>query len=92
MLMINGELHTNLETSDAGTSAKAYQGGYWRFSSTTKIGEYAKTQMTTNALANAREMSTFGKRSNVKLPCQGYFGRHVIKTKKHCQLVRLQKA
>jgi TldD protein len=81
LIMIGGELQTNQNTVDVGTSARIFRDGYWGFSSVPQISDSAKSQMTAQANANAQAMSTFGKRPNSRLPSQKYVGRHEVKMK-----------
>lgn len=80
MVMLNGELQTNVETLDVGTSARVYKGGYWGFSSVPQMDEKAKDAMLGSAQSNAKAMSAFGKKSNALLPSQIYVGKHPVKT------------
>ncbi len=79
MVMLNGELQTNSDTFDVGTSARVYKGGYWGFSSVPQLDAAASTAMLNAAKSNAKAMSAFGKKGSVALPSGSYVGKHLVK-------------
>lgn len=79
ILMIDGSLVQNSRSTDAGTSARVYGGGYWGFASVPGHGSGAEEQVSRQAAANACAMSRFGPRTSVAMPGEGYRGEHVFR-------------
>ena len=67
ILMIDGSLVQNSRSTDAGTSARVYGGGYWGFASVPGHGSGAEEQVSRQAAANACAMSRFGPRTSVAM-------------------------
>lgn len=79
MLMIDGNLTTNLRTAEAGVSARVYDGGYWGFASAPSTDAATRERVAAKARANAKAMSRFGAdRRPFDLPGGSYRGEHDI--------------
>jgi len=74
LMLVDGNLTTNLRTSQAGISARAYHAGYWGFASAPADGNGAQERVRGQALANARAMAGFGTQPALHLP--GEHARH----------------
>jgi TldD protein len=78
LLMVDGNLTLNSQTSDGGASARAYEGGYWGFASTNDSSAAGIERVTADARRNAQAMSRFGKKDGLALPEGTYRGEHVF--------------
>jgi len=76
MLMVDGNLVTNLRSAQNGISARAYVDGYWGFASGPSGANAQRLQQ--QARDNAAAMSGFGPRSPLALPGNRYRGRHAF--------------
>lgn len=74
MLMVDGNLTSNLRSTQAGVSARAYRDGYWGFASAPAGGAGVEAQMRAQATRNARTMTGFGPRTTLALPGAHYRG------------------
>src|SRR5437868_9955283 len=77
LLMVDGNLTLNSQTTDGGASARAYEGGYWGFASTHDTSTAGIERVTKDARQNAGTMSRFGKKDALALPDGTYRGEHV---------------
>lgn len=76
MVMIDGNLTTNSHNSEAGTSARVYDNGYWGFSALTGVSSAHTTTALDKARSNAKVMSVFGSKATSTLPSDAYRGEH----------------
>lgn len=76
MVMIDGNLTTNTETSEAGTSARICNKGYWGFASSPQVGRASTAKVIKKAADNATAMGRFGARADINLPLDAYVGEH----------------
>ena len=74
MVMVDGNLTSNLRSVQAGVSARAYLGGYWGFASAPSDGADVLSQVRATAAQNARAMALFGARPSLTLPGAHYRG------------------
>ena len=74
MVMVDGNLTSNLRSVQAGVSARAYEGGYWGFASAPADGAGVRDQVQSLAANNARAMTVFGSRPTLALPGGHYRG------------------
>ena len=81
LLMVDGNLVSNIRSVEAGACARVYEGGYWGFASTSSTDEAAARNVTDIARRNARAMAKFGPRSRLELPNGRYRGEHEFKGK-----------
>jgi TldD protein len=79
LLMVDGNLTQNLQTLDAGASARAYEGGYWGFASTNDATGAGVERVTAEARRNASAMGGFGAKNSLPLPQGTYRGEHAFK-------------
>ena len=75
VLMIDGSLTTNLQSTDAGTSVRVQRDGYWGFAAGTGAAGAAPDRLQDQALRNATAMASFGPRQAAGLPGGSYQGR-----------------
>jgi TldD protein len=81
MLMVDGNLVSNIRSVEAGACARVYEGGYWGFASSSTTGEAGAREVTELARRNARAMAKFGPRRKLELPNGRYRGEHEFKGK-----------
>jgi TldD protein len=79
LMMVDGNLTLNTQTSDGGASARAYEGGYWGFASTNDATAAGVEHVTQEARRNAQAMSRFGAKEALVLPDGTYRGEHEFK-------------
>jgi TldD protein len=75
LLMIDGSLTTNTQSTDAGTSIRVQRDGYWGFAAGTGTDAGAADRLKDQALRNAQAMAGFGPRPAMGLPGGSYQGR-----------------
>ena len=76
MVMVDGNLTVNSSTTEAGTSARVWQGGYWGYAAMPGLDRASAARVTDKARTNARTMGHFGERSPLNLPEVSYQGEH----------------
>ena len=74
MVMVDGNLTSNLRSVQAGVSARMYLDGYWGFASAPADGADVQGQVRARAAQNARAMGLFGARPSLALPGGHYRG------------------
>src|SRR6476646_215268 len=74
VLMIDGSVTGNVQSTDAGTSVRVLRDGYWGFAAGTGTGA-TREQLHDQALRNATAMASFGPRAQAALPGGSYQGR-----------------
>ena len=74
MVMVDGNLTSNLRSVQAGVSARMYLDGYWGFASAPADGADVQGQVRARAAQNARAMGLFGARPSLTLPGGHYRG------------------
>lgn len=79
VLMVDGNLTLNSQTSEAGASARVQRGGYWGFASSSDGSETSVAAVRDQAARNADAMSAFGRREDKPLPQGSYRGEHVYR-------------
>ncbi len=79
LLMVDGNLTLNSQTTEAGASARAYRNGYWGFASTNDASPSSLDRLTTQAAQNAAAMARFGAKDTRPLPGGAYRGEHVFR-------------
>lgn len=79
MLMVDGNLTTNLRSTEGGVSARMHLGGYWGFAAMPGTGSPAqRVQVELGARSNALAMGGFGHRSALTLAGDRYVGTHMF--------------
>jgi TldD protein len=76
MVMIDGNLTANSETSEGGTSARVFDKGYWGFASAPFMDGATVTRVAAKAADNARCMRRFGQPPKLNMPLEAYQGEH----------------
>lgn len=76
MIMIDGSLTANGQSTEGGLSARAFNKGYWGFASSPDSSPASAERLANKALANAGAMSSFGAKNNLALPTDAYVGEH----------------
>jgi len=79
LMMVDGHLTLNSQTTDAGASARIYQGGYWGFASANDTTPASTLRMKAQAGRNAAAMARFGAKDTRALPGGTYRGEHVFR-------------
>ena len=79
ILMVDGALTQNVQTSDAGASARVLQDGYWGFASGTDTSESGIARLVDQARRNAAAMGRFGPKQLHPLVGGSYQGEHVFR-------------
>jgi TldD protein len=81
MVMVDGGLTVNRQTTEGGTSARVFDRGYWGFASTPRPKSEAADIVLNRAVTNARAMSRFGSKTRLVLPGDSYQGEQRINSK-----------
>ncbi|MDB5872840.1 MAG: peptidase [Ramlibacter sp.] len=81
ILMVDGNLTLNSQTTDAGASTRVYRDGYWGFASTNDTRPSSVAHVAARARQNASAMARFGVKDLRPLPGGTYRGEHVFKGK-----------
>jgi TldD protein len=77
MLMVDGNLTTNLRSTEAGVSARVHHGGYWGFAAAPGAGDPNQVaQVEQQARNNAQAMGGFGQRASLALRGDSHVGEH----------------
>jgi TldD protein len=79
LLMVDGNLTLNSQTSEAGASARVQRGGYWGFASASRTDPATAAGLLDQAGRNAAAMGRFGARDTRPLPEGSYRGEHVFR-------------
>jgi TldD protein len=79
MLMVDGNLVSNMRTMEAGASARVYESGYWGFAATPYTDAAHTERAVDQARLNARAMGRFGAKAALQLPADPYRGEHVFR-------------
>ncbi|WP_158289955.1 TldD/PmbA family protein [Ramlibacter sp. WS9] len=79
ILMVDGNLTLNSQTTEAGASARTYRAGYWGFASTNDTSGASVERMKAQAGQNAQTMARFGAKDTRPLPGGTYRGEHVFR-------------
>jgi len=75
-VMIDGNLTSNTETNEGGTSARVFNQGYWGFASVPKMDKASVNKVTKKAADNASVMCRFGNKPKLELPLDSHVGEH----------------
>ena len=75
LLMIDGSLTANSQSTDSGTSVRVQRDGYWGFAAGTGTAAAAVDRLKDQAMRNAQAMAGFGPKQGVGLPGGSYQGR-----------------
>ncbi len=78
LVMVDGNLTSNLRSTQRGLSARAYVDGYWGFASASLAADESgvRERVQRQARDNARAMGSFGARKALALPEAHYRGEH----------------
>lgn len=76
MVMIDGNLVANAQSSEGGLSSRAFNKGYWGFASSPNTTAASAERLSNKAVANAGALTRFGTKSEVALPTDSYVGEH----------------
>lgn len=93
LVMVDGNLTANAETSEGGSSARVFNKGYWGFASTPAMHESAANRVAKKAVDNAATMCRFGEQPSLKMPDAshqgeyGYNGRPPLSQKESVELL-----
>ena len=93
LVMVDGNLTANTETSEGGSSARVFNKGYWGFASTPSMDDESLDRVTRKAVDNAATMCRFGDQAPLSLPTDshqgeyGYNGRPPLSQKESVELL-----
>lgn len=76
MLMVDGSLTTNVSTTEGGTSARVFNGGYWGFASVPATDRASADKVARKATENAAIMGRFGEQPPLSLPLDAHVGEY----------------
>ncbi len=76
MMMVDGNLTSNSETSEGGTSARVFNKGYWGFASVPSMDDQAAAKVAKKALENANTMCRFGDQPKLEMPLESHVGEY----------------
>jgi len=79
ILMVDGALTTNVQTTEAGASARVLQDGYWGFAAGTDTSEAGIALLADQARRNAAAMARFGPKQLPPLVGGSYRGEHAYR-------------
>lgn len=78
ILMVDGNLTQNSQTTEAGASARVYEAGYWGFAASNGTGGADIDRLASQAARNAAAMGRFGPRAAQPLAGGTYRGEHAF--------------
>ncbi len=76
MVMIDGSLTANASTSEGGTSARVFNGGYWGFASAPAMDDATAARVAQKAVENAGVMGRFGDQKSLDMPLDFHVGEY----------------
>lgn len=76
MMMVDGNLTTNSQTTEAGSSARVWHGGYWGFCSVPAMDEGTVNRVMKKAQENAAAMGSFGRKPAHTMPLDSHIGEY----------------
>ena len=76
MMMIDGSLTANSQTTEGGTSSRVFDNGYWGFASVPSMDADAVAKVSKKAADNARAMSRFGNKPKLEMPMDSHVGEY----------------
>lgn len=76
IVMIDGNITSNSESTQGGTSARVFNKGYWGFASVPAMDKASTDKVVKKAADNARAMGQFGEQSDLTLPLDNHQGEH----------------
>lgn len=76
MVMIDGNLVANAQTSEGGISARVFNKGYWGFASVPSLDSSVSARVSQKALDNAHAMAGFGVKPALTLPGDSHSGEY----------------
>ena len=76
MVMVDGNLTANSETTEGGSSARVFDKGYWGFASTPAMDDEAVQKVAKKATENARTMCRFGDQPSLDIPSESHQGEY----------------
>ena len=76
MVMVDGNLTANSETSEGGSSARVFNKGYWGFASVPAMDDESVGKVAKKAIENASTMCRFGDQPNLEIPNEAHIGEY----------------
>lgn len=76
MVMIDGNLVANTQTSEGGVSARVFNKGYWGFASVPTQDKASIERVTRQAIDNVGAMSRFGDKPSLGIPLDSHIGEY----------------
>lgn len=93
MMMVDGNLTSNAQTSEGGTSARVFDKGYWGFASVPVMDAASAAKVAKKAADNAGAMSRFGDKPSLEMPLDaaqvehGYNGKKPLAQSERVELL-----
>ena len=76
IVMVDGNLTSNSETTEGGSSARVFNKGYWGFASTPAMDGDGARKVAKKAVENASTMCRFGNQPHLDLPAENHVGEY----------------
>ena len=76
VVMVDGNLTANTETSEGGSSARVFNRGYWGFASVPDMDDAAAARVAKKAAENAQTMCRFGDQPRIEMPTEFHVGEY----------------
>ncbi len=76
IVMVDGDLTANSETTEGGSSARVFNKGYWGFASTPAMDESGARKVAKKAVENANIMCRFGDQPKLVMPSESHVGEY----------------
>ena len=76
IVMVDGNVTANAETTEGGNSARVFDKGYWGFASTPAMDDEAARRVAKKAADNASTMCRFGEQPRLDLPAEHHVGEY----------------
>ena len=76
VVMVDGNLTANSETTEGGSSARVFNKGYWGFASTPAMDDASIARVAKKATDNAQTMGRFGEQTPIEMPTESHVGEY----------------
>ncbi len=76
LVMVDGNLTSNSEATESGTSARVFNKGYWGFASVPAMDDGSAAKVAKKAVENAQAMCRFGDQPRIEMPMASHVGEY----------------
>ena len=76
LVMVDGNLTSNSETTESGISARVFNKGYWGFASVPAMDDGSAAKVAKKAVENAGAMCRFGDQPPIEMPMESHVGEY----------------